>query len=180
MRSFSLLFALLLLPLLLAAEPPHLKIAEKYVGLTEEVPNGGPEVAVMLSAVGIDHPAPWCAAFVGYVLRQSGAESPLPSAVAFKYISRNSISSTDYLNGTRTVPIGSVFVMRRGNTWQGHTGFVTSIDENMIRTIEGNTSPDPVNISADRDGDGVFKRKRWVNPGNYFRITHFTPVHYPS
>jgi hypothetical protein len=42
----------------------------------------------------------------------------------------------------------------------GHTGFVESIGTQSVTTKEGNTSQQPDNINADRNGDGFHRRIR--------------------
>lgn len=184
MRFTFLGFASLLVLLfsVVNATPPHIEKANSFVGLTEVAPNDGPEIKKFLLSVGINHPASWCAAFVSYSIRDVGAISPALSPVATRFINRESVSAMAVFSKKAKVPDGAVFVMRKGNSWQGHTGFVESTEgdgpNTRLRTIEGNTSPQPGGIQAERDGDGVYKRIRKIEPWNYFRIVSFTPVRY--
>ena len=50
-----------------------------------------------------------------------------------------------------------------------HVGFVTApIDSGAFSTIEGNTVPGTVEGPASREGDGVYRRSRTVEPGKLF------------
>lgn len=180
MRCYSLLLALLLLlPSFGFSSPPHLDKAKSYLGVKEVAPNDGPEVKLFLYSVGITHPAPWCAAFVGYCLTDAGAVSPKPSALALHYITLQSWKPETYLYHWRK---GDVFVMRQGESWKGHTGFIDSVYSLDSRlhfvTIEGNTGPQPGSVAQERDGDGVYARDRVYQPWAYFRMIRFTPVTY--
>lgn len=180
MRCYSWLLALLLLlPFSGFSSPPHLDKAKTFLGVTEQAPNDGPAVKLFLASVGIDQPAPWCAAFVGYCLSAAKAESPRPTALATGYITKHSLYPSKYLYSWRK---GDVMIMRQGESWKGHTGFVDSVylknGTLHIVTIEGNTGPQPGSVAQERDGDGVYRRDRTWQPWAYFRITRFTPVFY--
>lgn len=61
---------------------------------------------------------------------------------------------------TMTPRPGSIFLMQKGKTGSGHAGIVTAVEGNIIKTIEGNTSPSPVSADRDREGDGVYEKSR--------------------
>jgi hypothetical protein len=54
----------------------------------------------------------------------------------------------------------------------GHVGFVVEWRGKSGTTVEGNTSSGLK--GSQNDGDGVYMRKRTINPYSYFRITDFT------
>ncbi len=54
----------------------------------------------------------------------------------------------------------------RGRAWYGRCAW----------SIEGNTSSGTA--GSQRDGDGVYRRLRCIEPGSYFRIVGFAPVSY--
>ncbi len=160
--------------------PAHLILAGSYVGTTELTgDNDGPEVERFLGAVGLAKGNPYCAAFVSYILDETpGIEQPaIRSGLASKFITDASINAKQVLRGSEPVPDGTIVVWRKGNTIFGHAGFVASQSgDNLFETIEANTSSGV--YGSQRDGDGVWTRQRSIQPGNYFRITHFTPVSY--
>lgn len=163
-------------------ETPHLTLAATYVG-TQELTgeNDGPEVERFLESVGLQAGNPYCAAFISYVLDEtSGIDKPtVRSGLASHFITDESINARHVLRGVEQVDPGSIVIWQRGNTIYGHAGFIEEQEgTNQFSTIEANTSSGVYGNQA--DGDGVWRRSRTIQPGNYFRITRFTPVAYHS
>ncbi|HEX2868734.1 MAG TPA: CHAP domain-containing protein [Ignavibacteriales bacterium] len=156
--------------------PEHIKIAQSFVGVKEKTGhNDGPEVEMFLKSVGLGKGYAWCAAFVSYCLDKARVEFPkIRSAIARSFETKESIKAIDVLLGKKKVKDGSIVVWRKGSGLQGHTAFVTHWDRDKGETIEGNTSSGA--SGSQRDGDGVYKRKRKIEPANYFRITSFLEV----
>ncbi len=129
-----------------------------------EVPPGsnrGPEVDQYVRSVGLD-PAgayPWCMCFIYWCFEKHWASHP-PDWGAPNRCPRTGSAlglwnlSPDSAKG-HIVP-GAVFVMDFGHG-TGHVGFVESVDGAWLTTIEGNT-----NVAGQREGIGVFRRKRAV------------------
>jgi|SRR6185369_2990227 len=134
-----------------------LEIAVSQLHVREVPPgsNRGPEVDEYVRSVGLD-PAgayPWCAAFLYWCFMQAkiGAVNPCPrtgSALGMWKLSPDSAKGK--------IEPGAVFVMDFGHG-TGHVGFIESIDGAWLTTIEGNT-----NVEGQREGIGVFRRKRAV------------------
>lgn len=174
----------------------HLDTALTHVGAVERPPgsNRGPQVDRFLAAVGISGAAPWCAAFTAYVLRAAGADvtdergRSVLSAVATRHIvgrgPHRSIDARDVLRGAARPEPGALVIWRNGANWTGHIGLVVEDDNAAERgpawylrcghTVEGNTSPGAA--GSQRDGDGVWRKTRCIEPGAYWRIVSFTPV----
>ena len=77
--------------------------------------------------------------------------------------------------------IGSIAVWQFGDTTAGHTGIVVAVDlqRGIFWTIEGNTSPGGNGI--EREGDGVFLKKRYLTSSSSFRLLGFlSPWHLSS
>lgn len=111
--------------------------------------NWGPYVSFVLSKVGHNKPAFWCAAAVSHWWRQAGAKSP-NSAGCDQWMSwakKNGLWST-------TPAIGAA-ILYGSPSDAHHIGIVESVDGNIVRTIEGNTSGG----GFSRNGVGVFKKK---------------------
>ncbi len=159
------------------SRPAHLDTALSYVGTRELGTNRGPAVERFLRGVGLRPGNPYCAAFVSYCLEAAGAVEPVVrSGLAYRFISRQrSIEARLVVRGVVEVVPGTVVVWRKGNTTQGHTGFVVAWSGASGETVEANTGPGP--YGNQRDGEGVWRR-RMIQPGSYFRITHFTLVGY--
>jgi len=122
-------------------EPAHLAIARKYIGTKET--KGGSHTARILGwwkAIrrgGIkDDETPWCAAFVGGVLEESGI------------MSSRFESAASYLKWGVPVAkpvLGCVVVFQR--TGGGHVGFVVGIDAAGHLMVLGGNQGDMVKIS---------------------------------
>ena len=136
-----------------------------YLG-TEEKPKGsnwGKEVQQMLKSVGVNFPAPWCAAYVGIVCCNSCISYPYSgfvpnwsrdvwkAKVIFDKTKKGrSILQTELRRGD----IATIYFpnLRR----DAHIFIVLGVTEKgNIITIEGNTNP-----GGSRDGYGVFVRVR--------------------
>lgn len=158
--------------------PLHLSIALEYEGVEEVQPNSSPTIDQFLAHVDLDPGLNYCAAFVSFVLESAKVDYPdVQSGVAQHFITDRSISAKQVLRGVETIPPGEILVFKHGSTWRGHTGFV--IEEWTGAegiTIEANTSPGP--RASPNASDGVHRKERMIEPGSYFRITHFTPVRY--
>jgi len=177
--------ALLALALLLApaiatgqpcSRPAIVDTAMQEVGEKEaEAPNEGPDIRKYMAAVNLSDGYPWCAGLVRWAMDQAGRDAPpVRSAAATDYLTRRSIGAKRVLRGVKTVPAGALAIWKRGDTWRGHIGIVRRWQGQCGRTVEGNTSPG--DAGPQRDGDGVWPRKRCINPGSYFRIVSFTPT----
>ena len=149
-------------------------MAEPYVGHVEFTHNSSPFIDYINGRMGLPPGTNYCATFAAYILDSAKVEFPaVRSAVAQHYIIRESIPARDVMTGARTVPVGSLAIWRRGDTWMGHVEFVreewTGPDG---KTIGANTSPGDVGSQA--NGNGIWARDRRIIPTAYFRITHFT------
>jgi len=149
-------------------------IAKGFVGVKEEGNNGGYWVSRFLASCKLKPGAQWCAAFVNFCL-DSGGVKKLPftgSGLARHFATRNkTIKATEVISKNLELPSGTIIVWRRGSTPFGHAGIVESWKGKKGDTIEGNTSSGVK--GSQHDGDGVWKRRREINPTSYFRITDF-------
>lgn len=125
----------------------ELKVREEPKGS-----NSGPWVDRYLRAAGVDFPAPWCASFVTYLLKQCDyAHAPAgPAAVA---------SWAHWAEATHRVTTnprrGDLFFLLHADG-TGHMGIVLEARPDVtIRTIEGNTNDD-----GSREGYEVVRRVR--------------------
>lgn len=152
--------------------PAHFDTARSYIGTVDRGDNTGRDVDRFLASVGIDTPAPWCAAYASYCLSVNDIEFPTErSALASDFITRRSMKASHVLLGREQPQKGDLVIWRRGNGIFGHIGFVSEWRGECGQTVEGNTSP-PDGLEY----DGVWGKDRCIQPGNYFRIVSFTPV----
>jgi len=180
MRSFIWVTLLLLLPVsgLHSQCPKHLTIAKSYVGTVEATGNNdGPKIEYIIRR---GHGAPnssYCAFFVTLCIDSASVKTPtVRSGLARNFKLRSSIPAKDVLIGKVKIPPGTIIVWQRGNTINGHTGFVRKWYTRYGLTVEGNTSGG--NTGSQSNGDGIWLKSRGIEPLNSFRITAFTLVTY--
>lgn len=143
--------------------------ATRWLWVRESGRNAGREVEMFQRSVGLGAGAPWCAAFVSYVLDAVRATEPrVRSGLAQKFIVKGSVPAKQVAKGYRKVEPGWLVVWKRGDTYGGHIGIVVRWDGLAGETIEGNV----------REGkeEGVFRKRRAITDLHEFRITHFTKV----
>lgn len=148
-----------------------LDIAKSQRGVRELPQNRGPEVTAYLKSTGLDAGWAWCAAFVYWCFREAAAKRGVKNPVVrtagvldhwarAKNVPKvRRITRDEALNDPRLIRAGAVFVMDFGQG-RGHTGLVLEVMGAKIKTIEGNTGPDPLTPEEDREGDGVYFRTR--------------------
>lgn len=120
-----------------------LETAKKYLG-TREIKGSKHNPIILrwwaaIRAPFTDDEHPWCAAFVGGVLEESGIKSS------------RSAAARSYLKWGRSIskPIpGCIVVFWRGSPdgWSGHVGFVVGRDQSGNLMVLGGNQADEVNI----------------------------------
>lgn len=169
--------------------------AEKYTYVREATGhNDGPEIKRWLGYFGLGQGNPYCAAFViGGCYKEAsdtlGVPQPLPKIARvsslYKATKKNPykykvVSSVRVKQGIEKLTLADVVIWSHnklpGNdNWNGHTGVViTQTGNNTFTAIEGNTSSGT--SGSQRDGDGVFKRKRSLGIGTKFPVEGFIRV----
>ena len=119
-------------------------LARKYDGLKEWAEGSNPEIDKMFADVGHAgnrDDVPWCAAFVGAMLKRAGLKGT------------GKLNARSYLDWG--VPVdrkdakpGDVVVFKRGNsTWQGHVAFFVKDKGALIDVLGGNQS-NAVNVKG--------------------------------
>lgn len=119
-------------PELIAA--PWLDLAHEHIGVKEwaELGSNNPQVIEYYREAGVpqqNDEVPWCAAFVGAILRRAGYEGT------------RSLMARSYLKWGRTLkqPVrGCVVVLTRGAAPSGHVAFVDTWTPTVLRCIGGN------------------------------------------
>jgi hypothetical protein len=129
---------------------------------------------------------PYCAAFQSYALDESLAERPKTrSALATDFLSDSAkrllVEPEDVRLGRATVPKGSIIIWRKGNGVHGHAGIVDSTWSGPCGwTVEANTSAPNRSGGVEREGGGIYRRHRCIDPSAYMRIDGFVLVQYPA
>ena len=120
-------------------------LALKYARLElgkGEVPRGsnwGKDVQAYLNSVGITTPAPWCMAFVYWVVEKASNELGEPNPLLKTGHVMSQWNASKKLRVTGTPERGDIFIMDFGGG-KGHTGFVAEVKGDRIMTIEGNSN----------------------------------------
>ncbi len=130
-------------------------VAELFVGWVRETTgkNDGPWVEAIQRTTGNKKGDPWCASFVNWVLDIAYRDmNPLPATascdVLLEFARKNQLL-------TSTPQPGDVFLVMRTKNDAIHTGIVTEVKTDTVKTIEGNT-----NREGAREGNGVWARER--------------------
>jgi hypothetical protein len=143
----------------------------KWVGVKETKGNQGHEVVMFQKYVdGLAKGEPWCCGFVQYCLGQVETKNRI----------RTRIFKTEHvLTMWNKTPVslrspqpqeGFIVVWNFVGTPSGHCGIISKVHEETIETIEGNTSDAQ---KVEREGDGVYKRVRRLNPTGNMKIVGF-------
>lgn len=144
-----------------------LRVAAEQLGIAEDPPgsNRGAAVEEFLDAVDLGPGNAWCAAFVYWcadrAARETGLPNRLPRTGGVLDMWRRArraglpcITAAEAAAQPALVTSGMVFVMDHG-AGRGHTGFVRSLANGRLCTIEGNS-----NDGGSREGTGVFELTR--------------------
>ncbi|WP_374445232.1 CHAP domain-containing protein [Stella sp.] len=106
--------------------------------------NMGPHVARYLGGI-LAPPADWCAGFVSWCFRNSGHPMPYPYSLGARDVLKKLRDRGWGVAPSDADPPqpGDVIVWWRGSPggWKGHVGLVHSYADGIVRTIEGNKTP---------------------------------------
>ena len=151
-------------------------IAERFVGLTEIRPNAewddaatpGPdprarELVNVLKFGGWEPGAAYCASFVRGCWLLALAELGAPKEVVQSVRRRLSPSVMQTFERNRDavtkIPvIGSMMLLQKGQTPQGHAGIVVAANAWQYWTIDANTSGTIATAEKEREGEGIFRK----------------------
>lgn len=152
----------------------HDKLIEevsKYVGFQEKGDNRGPEVEMFQRFVdGKASGEPWCCCMMQYGVGQVERREKIRTRL-FKteHVMTMWNKTPVELRVAQPRP-GCIAVWNYVGTSNGHCGLITKVYPDRIETIEGNTSDSK---KVEREGDGVFKKERLLNPKGKMKIVGF-------
>jgi len=146
-------------------------VAELFVGWVRETTgaNDGPWVEAIQRTTGNKKGDAWCASFVNFVLDIAFKDmNPLPCTascdVLLEFARKHDLLTND------PVP-GDVFLVMKTPTDATHTGIVTEVLKDSIKTIEGNT-----NRQGAREGNGVWARVRLKTGLHFINVPYAAKV----
>lgn len=163
----------------------HLDTSRAYAPTEEVGDNQGPEIVIRsLKSVGLGPGYPYCAAFQSYGLETTPATKPQTrTALATDFLDSRDhlvVDARDVRLGRKTVPPGSIVIWRKGNGVHGHAGITDSTWSGPCGyTVEANTGPPDNTGKVVREGDGIYRKRRCIDPSAYMRIEGFVLVEYP-
>lgn len=151
---------------------------KRWIGTQEIGTNSGQIVSLFQNWDNSPDHLAWCMAFVQFCLKAvdntysflSGTPGTLHNIV-------KSESCLFVWNNTKTpfhadfpTP-GSIVIWQHGDSASGHTGIVVQVlnDKEML-VVEGNTGKDKADGSVNREGDGVYLKKRSIHPTGSMKV----------
>lgn len=109
----------------------------------------------------------YCMSFGEMVVRMAAVEERRNVAAILKMLNPSVMQSFYALQKegliSQSPTPGSLFFMQKGTTGLGHAGIVEFIREGWLFTIEANTSPTTEDLAKDREGDGIYKKRRKID-----------------
>lgn len=155
-----------------------LTLANSLVGTKETAPNKGPMVEKFQRAVdGKADGESWCLGFIQYCVNEVCATNGLKNPL-FK--TEHTLTLWDKTPNTlksQRPTRGSIAVWQHYKegkpTMQGHVGIVNNYLPGSFFSIEGNTSDGK---GINRDGDGVYLRKRSLQSTESFKLLGFVTI----
>lgn len=150
---------------------PELEINAIRIALSQEGvrevngSNSGPEVDQYLASVHADPGNPWCSAFASWCIINAAEALGIKPEMKFSASTYGLWTKNPNLQ-MATPTDNCIFLINHGLSKQGnrigHVGLVVSVDGEVLKTCEGNTS-----VNGSRNGDGVYIRQRHVSEITY-------------
>ena len=138
-----------------------LRLVKSQIGVTEHPPgsNSGPQVNLYLSSVGLPPGAPWCAAFVSYILDKAGLGNLVPKTGSVQVIYDYAVQKGwTYAPGTTIPKPGDLAVYNWSgattadvNVDQNHIGFVVSVNANGNPNVIAGNEANSVGAQPEKD-----------------------------
>ncbi len=137
--------------------------ASALVGTTEATGrNDGPIIDDILASCGLRGTrSPYCAAFNRYSYDRAGLRSIGPRSA----YSPDWVTNPTWIKGHGATPLPGdtwgIYFVSKGRI--AHTGLVELWRPPVVVTIEGNTSGENAVGEADRNGDGIWRKRRLIS-----------------
>lgn len=118
--------------------------------------------------------SPWCMSFVQSRIKDIESRYGVASRV-FKSAHCLTVWNQSPQNLKDSIPNeGDLIIWNKPGTTNGHVGIVTKVLGNgYVETIEGNTSSGSL---VERNGDGVYIKKRHINGDGHFKVKGYLKV----
>lgn len=147
---------------------------EACVGIMEKGGNNkGPMVELLQETIGSADKEPWCMSFVQTCLAYAEVKTGIKSPLFASEHCRSVWNETPKDQRVKRSPIKyAIVIWGMENSSSGHTGVVLdSAPGQWMKTCEANTGG-----GSDRDGDGIFYKKRdWIRTGSLLKLGFLKP-----
>lgn len=151
----------------------QIALTQTHVREQPEGSNDGPDIQKYCRSAGKSAPALWCMAFVYWAFSEAssrlGKPHPMLGVPDWAKIYVTGVYAWARENGktVKKPARGDVFCVPGGTEGRTHkhTGIVTEVNGDTVRTIEGNTNND-----GSSNGIGVFARTRTASRLDFFRL----------
>ena len=156
--------------------------AKRWVGITEQGGNNRGQMVELFqrAAGGLANGEPWCMAFAQFCIQAvdnlvTDCEGLREKSPLFK-----SEHCLIVWNKSQALKIdspkpGCLCIWQHGQTASGHVGIIVDLNaDGSIMTVEGNTSS--ADAGNQREGDGVWLKRRRLNTGGSLRVKGFLKV----
>jgi hypothetical protein len=139
-----------------------LAVAKSLLGTTEATgKNDGPVIETIQASTGNKKGDPYCASFNFYVYREAGFGQAVPrSAWSPSWVARPTWTRAS--GGQTPLPADAFGIWFASKERVAHTGLVSKWRDEVVVTVEANTSPQAATGEADRNGDGIWSKRRLV------------------
>lgn len=140
-----------------------LTVAKGLLGTTEATgKNDGPIIEKIQASTGNKKGDPYCASFNYYVYREAGYGALVPrSAWSPSWVAQPSWTRAS--GGLTPLPADAFGIWFASKDRVAHTGLVSKWGDEVVLTVEANTSPSAsAGSAADRNGDGIWSKRRLV------------------
>jgi hypothetical protein len=139
-----------------ASENEAITVAKSYLSVKENGYNRSPDIDTWNRFTGVELGSPYCASFVSWVNHLVGLKAPI-SAWAPDQVRSHNVQFSEIKSGD----VFGIYFRSKGRV--AHVGFVDRVRGAFLMTVEANTSPEAVaGSNNDRDGEGVYQRRRPV------------------
>jgi GH24 family phage-related lysozyme (muramidase) len=148
-----------------------LEVARSHVGVREQGRNRGREVEMFQRTIGGADGEAWCMSFAQYCIQQAGIATKVDPKVFQSEHCLTVWNKSPQSQRISRPEAGSLVIWRHGNSNSGHVGIVEKVHaDGTFTTIEGNTGS---GSGINREGDGVYRRKRDMNGAGSMRVVGF-------
>lgn len=149
-------------------------IYKSQIGVKEKTgKNDGIIIEMYLKSVNLISGNSWCSAFVYWCFEQCGIKTKINGWSPTAHNPKNIVYFKHELN--KQPKPGDVFCLYSVSKKRiAHTGFFHRLNDNIVTTVEGNTSSNGVisGSALDIDGQGVYMKKRPLK--TIYSITRWT------